>query len=68
MAKKQEEQAFDYRKTTERLEEILARLQGEATDVDEALALYQEGMELVRQTEAYLQTAEHTITSLKAAE
>ena len=55
---------FDYSATTARLEDIIARLQSNETDIESSLVLYEEGMLLLRQLETYLKVAEHRITTL----
>jgi exodeoxyribonuclease VII small subunit len=56
----------DYETLTAELDSVLGALQRDDLGVDEALKKYQRGLELVRQLEAYLQSAENTITELKA--
>ncbi len=58
---------IDYRKLSGELDEILARLESSDLDIDEALKLYQRGMEVVEQLEAYLKTAENKVSKVKAA-
>lgn len=48
------------------LENIMVKLQAEDIDVDEALKLYERGLELVKQLDKYLKTAENTVQELKA--
>lgn len=48
------------------LESVMAQLQAEDLDVDKALNLYERGLELVRQLDNYLKTAENTVHELKA--
>jgi exodeoxyribonuclease VII small subunit len=47
------------------LDTIMAELQREDLDVDEALKHYQRGLELIRQLEQYLAKAENKVTELK---
>ena len=47
------------------LESVMAKLQAEDLDVDEALHLYERGLELIQQLESYLKTAENTVHELK---
>ena len=47
------------------LENIMVKLQAEDIDVDEALKLYERGLELVKQLDKYLKTAENTVQELK---
>ena len=48
------------------LDTIMAELQREDLDVDTALKQYQRGLEVVRQLERYLKTAENTLSELRA--
>lgn len=56
----------DYRELSHELETIVADLQRDDLDIDVALKQYQRGLEVVKQLETYLKTAENTITKLKA--
>jgi len=56
----------DYQTLMAELETILAELQQEDLDVDQAVKQYQRGLELVRQLEQYLEGAENTVKELKA--
>lgn len=56
----------DYQALKTELDEVMARLQAESLDVDEALKLYERGLTLVKELEAYLETAENTIKELKS--
>ena len=46
------------------LDNIMAELQREDIDVDVALKHYERGLELVKQLEAHLKTAENRVTEL----
>jgi|GEM_PF-744233 len=59
--------AIDYQALRQELDTILDELQREDLTVDAALARYRRGLELVQQLELYLETAENTVTELKAA-
>jgi len=48
------------------LDKVMAELQREDLDVDAALDYYRRGLELVGQLQAYLETAENTLTELQA--
>jgi exodeoxyribonuclease VII small subunit len=61
----QKKDSPDYQALSLALDEVLAKLQQPEVQVDEAVALYQEGLRLVNQLEAHLQQAENTITRLK---
>jgi exodeoxyribonuclease VII small subunit len=56
----------DYQALKVELESVMTKLQAEDLDVDEALVLYQRGLELVQQLDGYLKTAENTVHELKA--
>jgi exodeoxyribonuclease VII small subunit len=47
------------------LERLLAEMQGDALDIDTALAHYERGKELLRLLEAYLHSASNTIRQEK---
>jgi exodeoxyribonuclease VII small subunit len=50
----------------ERLEEIVERMEGGALELDEALALYEEGVRLLRATQAVLDRSEARVHELLA--
>jgi exodeoxyribonuclease VII small subunit len=50
-----------YRAMSEKLDAILAALQDEATDVDKATKLYEEGNILIQKMQEYLDKAENSI-------
>jgi len=58
---------LNYQQLTQELDTIIAELQREDADVDEALKLYERGLELVAELEGHLKTAENRITELKAS-
>jgi exodeoxyribonuclease VII small subunit len=55
-----------YESLRQELDDILDELQREDLTVDKALAGYKRGLELVRQLETYLKTAENNVSELKA--
>ena len=57
---------IDYQTLSAELDAIMAELQKDNLDVDDALKHYERGLELVKQLESYLTTAENKITELKA--
>jgi len=61
-----QEPAPSYQALKDELETVMAELQREDLDVDVALKHYQRGLELVRQLEQYLETAENKVIELKA--
>ena len=54
-----------YQTLSAKLDDVLARLQQPDIGVDEAVALYEQGLKLVKQCEAQLATAENKIEKLK---
>lgn len=58
--------SVDYATLSSRLDEVVAAIQSPDVTVDEAVAHYKEGMELVASIEAYLKEAEHKISKIKA--
>jgi exodeoxyribonuclease VII small subunit len=57
----------DYAALSAELETILTKLQAEDTPIDEALKQYERGLAVIKQLEAYLQTAENKISELQAS-
>lgn len=53
-----------YRELQAELDEVLAELQSDTVDVDEALTLYKKGQELLQKLDARLKAAEHTLKDL----
>jgi exodeoxyribonuclease VII small subunit len=58
---------FDYRKLSQELDTVLEDLQTGDLDIDDAAKKYERGMELVKQLETYLKTAENKVTKIKAS-
>lgn len=58
--------AKTYDELKSELDSLMLELQGEGVGVDRALECYQRGLALVKQLEAYLQTAENKVRELKA--
>lgn len=58
---------LDYRKLSEELDTILDRLQTADLDIDDAVKSYERGMNLVKQLEEYLKTAENKVTKIKTS-
>lgn len=58
--------AQNYETLKGELDTIMVELQREDLGVDTALKHYQRGLELVRQLEEYLETAENKVIELKA--
>lgn len=55
----------DYKTMRTELEELLSAMQSEDLDVDEALAKYERGQQLISQLQAYLEAAENKIINRK---
>jgi exodeoxyribonuclease VII small subunit len=55
----------DYKSMRAELEALLEAMQSEDLDVDEALAKYERGKQLITQLQEYLQTAETKIVRRK---
>lgn len=58
--------AKSYEALTSELDVAMQALQREDIGIDEALQHYQRALELLRDIEAYLNTAENKVTELKA--
>ena len=57
----------NYQKMNDELEAMIAKLQQDDMDIDEAMQAYERGLELVKKLETYLKTAENKVTKLKVA-
>lgn len=56
----------DYKALNRELDELLAKLQDDELDVDEAVALYERGIAITSELEEYLKNAENTVAKIKA--
>jgi exodeoxyribonuclease VII small subunit len=56
----------DYRKLSDELDKILGQIQSADLDIDEAVKHYERGLEIVKQLETYLKTAENKVTKVQA--
>lgn len=56
---------IDYAARSIELDDILTKLQQPGLQVDEAIKLYEQGLKLIAQLEAYLVSAENKIEKLK---
>lgn len=56
----------DYKSLNEELDEVLAKLQSDDLDVDEAVGLYERGIAIIKELETYLTEAENKVAKLKA--
>ena len=55
------EKQFDFEKEMKRLDEIVANISSEKLPLDECLALYKEGQEIVKKLEKALEQAQEKI-------
>ena len=55
-----------YQELESELRDIIAWFEGDSFDVDEAIAKYRRGLELLKELETYLATAENTVRKLQA--
>ena len=65
VARNEDRQTFE--QLYQRLEETVAKLEAGGLSLDDALALYEEGMELARRCQEILDSAELKVTRLKEA-
>ena len=59
-------EAVDYRSLQAALDAVLSDLQRDDIDIDQATQLYEKGLGLVKDIQAYLSQAENQISKLKA--
>lgn len=59
-------QSRNYRELNLELESIMLQLQREDLDIDEALQGYERGLQLIKELETYLKTAQNQIVELQA--
>lgn len=57
----------NYKELSAELDTILAQLQTDDFDIDEAIKLYERGIEISKELESYLKTAQNKVTKLKAS-
>lgn len=57
----------DYTALSARLGEVVAEIQSADIQVDEAIALYEEGMALAQKIQHYLESAENRIKKVKSS-
>lgn len=56
----------DYKSLNNELDDILAQLQSDDLDVDQAVELYKRGISITKELEKYLKGAENNIAKIKA--
>lgn len=59
-------QGKTYQQLSEELAQIMAWFESEQVDLDEALGKYQQAMDLIKQMEDYLKTAENKVKKIAA--
>ena len=59
------EQEMNYSKIVERLEEIVAELRKPEIKIDDSIALYKEGKQLIQQSKEYLEAKAKEIEQIK---
>lgn len=57
----------DYQSLSAELDEVMAKLQADDISVDDAVASYERGIELVNELQTYLQEAENKVEKIKAS-
>ncbi len=55
---------LNYQSLRDELDEVLDKIQSDSVDVDEAIKLYEKGIELAKKLEDYLNTAQNKITKI----
>lgn len=55
----------DYRSLRRELDEVVAKLQGDDIDIEDAIKLHARGQELIKQLEDYIKQAENSIKKIK---
>lgn len=55
-----------YQKLQTELDQLMAKLQSDELDVDEAIELYQQATKLISQLQKHLKTAENKLSKIKA--
>jgi exodeoxyribonuclease VII small subunit len=55
----------DYQSLSSELEEVLNKLQSEDINIDDAVAAYSRGMEIVEKLQAQLKSAENKVQKIK---
>ncbi|MBO5204237.1 MAG: exodeoxyribonuclease VII small subunit [Clostridia bacterium] len=63
--KSQDKKPIELEEGMKRLDEVVQRLSGEGISLEESLALYEEGVALVRECNARLESAERKISILR---
>lgn len=56
---------ISYQKLRAELDEVVEALQSADADIDDAVKKYERGMEIIKQLESYLKTAENRVKKIK---
>lgn len=56
----------NYKELKDELDDIMLKIQDEELDIDVALQLYKRGLELIKQLEDYIKSAENKVSELHA--
>ena len=57
----------NYRELSSELDDVLNKLQSGESDIDEAVKQYERGMQIVKDLEVYLKTAENKVLKTKVS-
>lgn len=57
---------IDYNKLNDELNDILEQLESNDIDIDQAIAKYERGMQVIEQLEAHLKTAQVKVDKVRA--
>ncbi len=57
---------INYKQLNKELDEILAKLRSPDLDVDDAVLLYQRGMQITKELELYIKNATNKVSKIKA--
>lgn len=57
----------NYRELSSELDDVLNKLQSGELDIDEAMKQYERGMQIIKDLEAYLKTAENKVLKTKVS-
>lgn len=57
---------IDYQALSSELDSLLSRLQSEELAINEAIKLYEHGLDITKQLETYLKEAENKVTKIRA--
>ena len=62
------EKKVDFKKQSERLDQIVQEISSKALPLDESLKLYEEGMQIIKELESALQEAEARVEKVMTIE